>query len=106
MAVPTLEVNSTISGGITLGSTWRHRMRGAEAPIDLAAWMYMSSRTDTTALRTMREPPMPISKPSVKTICVMPAPNTEATTISTTRPGKLIQASTKRWITRSTLPPK
>ncbi|MNV89390.1 hypothetical protein D3C71_1836770 [compost metagenome] len=74
--------------------------------MDLAAWMYMSSRTETTALRTMREPPMPISRPSVRMICVMPEPNTEATTISTTRPGKLIQASTKRWISMSILPPK
>jgi hypothetical protein len=36
-------------------------MRGVRGADRLAAWMYMFSRTDTTALRTMREPPMPIS---------------------------------------------
>ena len=38
--------SSTMIGGITLGSTWRHRMRGEPAPIDCAACTYMCSRTD------------------------------------------------------------
>ena len=38
-----------------------------EAPIDWAACTYMFSRTETTAERMMREPPMPSSRPSVPT---------------------------------------
>ena len=71
-------------------------MRGVEAPIDCAAWTYMFSRTETTALRMMREPAMPSSRPSMPMICGMPGPTTETTTIRMTRSGKLIQASTKR----------
>ena len=48
----------------------------------------MFSRTDTTALRTMREPAMPSSRPSVPMICGMPGPITETTTIRITRSGK------------------
>ena len=104
--MPTRVVNSTMMGGSTLGSTWRHRMRSVPAPIDCAACTYMCSRTDTTAERTMREPPMPSSRPSVPMICGMPGPSTDTTTISTIRSGKLIQASTTRCTAMSTLPPK
>ena len=104
--MPTRVVNSTMMGGSTLGRMWRHRMRGVEAPIDCAACTYMFSRTETTALRMMREPAMPSSRPSVTMICGMPGPTTETTTIRMMRSGKLCQASTKRWTMRSTLPPR
>ncbi|MNN22858.1 hypothetical protein D3C81_1362350 [compost metagenome] len=106
IAVPTRVVNSTITGGSTLGRMWRNRMRPVDAPIDCAACTYMFSRTDTTALRTMREPPMPSSSPSVQTICQLPGPSTDTTTIRITRSGKLIQASTMRCTNRSNLPPR
>ena len=52
----------------------------------------------------MREPAMPSSSPSVPTICGMPGPSTETTTIRMMRSGKLIQASTKRILWRHILP--
>ena len=106
MTVPTRVVSSTMMGAITFGNMWCHRIRGAAAPMDCAACTYMCSRTDTTDERTMREPPMPSSSPRVPMICGMPGPSTDTTTIRTTRSGKLIQASTKRCTSRSTLPPK
>ena len=81
-------------------------MRQVEAPIDCAACTYMFSRTETTAERMMREPAMPSRQPSVKMICGMPGPSTETTTIRMMRSGKLIQASTKRCMIRSILPPR
>ena len=73
-------------------------------------WKYENgsplSRTDTTALRMMREPAMPSSMPSVPMICGMPGPSTDTTTMRMMRSGKLIHASTKRWVIRSTLPPR
>ena len=65
-------------------------MRGVEAPIDCAACTYMFSRTETTALRMMREPAMPSSRPSVTMICGMPGPTTDTTTIRMMRSGKLM----------------
>src|SRR5262245_13457470 len=90
----------------TGGGVWRTRMRGVEGPIDCAACTYMFSRTLTTAERMMREPAIPSSRPSVTIICGMPGPTTDTATISTMRTGKLCQASTKRCVMRSTLPPR
>ena len=48
----------------------------------------MFSRTPmTTALRMMREPPMPSSRPSVTMICGMPGPTTDTTTMGMMRSG-------------------
>ena len=95
-----------MTGGSTLGTMCDQRMRGVEAPIDCAACTYMFSRTDTTALRMMREPPMPSSRPSTPMMVGMPGPSTDTTTMRMTRSGKLIHASTKRCTTMSNLPPR
>ncbi len=104
--MPTRVVNSTMMGGSTLGRMWRQRMRPVDAPMDCAACTYMFSRTETTALRMMRDPPTPSSRPSVPMICQLPGPSTDTTTIRITRSGKLIHASTMRCTSRSNLPPR
>src|ERR1700754_5062335 len=62
ITVPTRVVNNTMIGGMMFGRMWRHRMRLVDAPIDCAACTYMFSRTDTTALRMMRDPAIPSTR--------------------------------------------
>ena len=62
-------------------------MRRVEVPMDCAACTYMFSRTETTALRMMREPPMPNTRLSTPMIWNMPGPTTETTAIRITSSG-------------------
>ena len=70
-----------------LGSRWRQRMRPVLAPIDWAACTYMFSRADTTALRMIREPPMPSTRLSTPMIWNIPGPTTDTTAIRITSSG-------------------
>ena len=66
----------------------------------------MFSLMPMTALRAMREPPMPPLMPSTSMVCSSPWPTSDITVIRMSSPGKAIQASTNRCTTISSLPPK
>jgi ABC-type dipeptide/oligopeptide/nickel transport system permease subunit len=58
------------------------------------------------APRTIREPAIPYRRLSTKITCHMPGPKTDTATITTTKSGKLIQASTIRCTRKSNFPRK
>ena len=101
----TLPENSTMVGARMLGSTWRNRMRPVPLPIACAAARYMSSLMRITVLRISREPTMPPSD-RMKIMAHTEVPMIDTITIRMIRPGIAIQASTKRWMTMSTTPPR
>src|ERR1043166_3330058 len=65
IAPPMPSVAATITGAITLGSTWRAMMRTSDAPSARAAWTYSRPRVSNTWPRTMRampaQPTMPMT---------------------------------------------
>ena len=59
-----------------------------------------------TALRMMRDPSIPVVMPSTTMMEKMPGVMMVTITIRMMSEGMLIQASTKRWVTVSTGPPR
>ena len=72
MTPPMVTVKVMIMGAMMLGSTWRKMVLAALAPNASAAWRYIFSLTPMTALRAMREPPMPPVMPSTSMVCSRP----------------------------------
>ena len=74
-------VKVMIMGAMRLGSTWRKMVPFALAPYASAACRYMFSLMPMTALRAMREPPMPPVMPSTSLVCSRPWPTSDITVI-------------------------
>ena len=98
-------VNKTIIGAMILGRICNRRMRKVDAPMAFAALTYTFSLVEMVAPRMILDPAMPYCSPRMNMICHIPGPNMDTNTIITTKPGKIIQASTNRCMIMSYLPP-